>query len=264
MMKKSILILLACMVGTSGIVMADDFGTGIEVEATKKVNKKLKVSLSGEFRTQDGVSDVERYAVGIDASYKFFKKKGNPLEMSAAAGYTFIDRSVPAKNKVRWDEGEWDGEYVVGYWSQRHRAHGTVTASYKIGKRWTLSLRERYQFTHSMADSVKQYKTYELTHQPYQLKKRLQSVGGKDKAYLRSRLQLKWERKRCPWEPAASIEVFDDVKDGFKVNQLRYTIGTDYNLDSNNTFGIAYRYKDKEDSDEAKGHLVKLSYTYKF
>lgn len=253
------------MVGTSGVVLADDFGTGIELEATKKVNKKLKVSLSGEFRTQDGVSDVERYAVGIDASYKFFKKKGNPLEMSAAAGYTFIDRSVPAKNKVRGDEGEWDGEYVVGYWSQRHRAHGTVTASYKIGKRWTLSLRERYQFTHSMADSVKQYKTYEAApHNPYQLKKRQQSVGGKDKADLRSRLQLKWERKRCPWEPAACIEVFDDVKDGFKVNQLRYTIGTDYNLNTNNTFGIAYRYKDKEDSDEAKGHLVKLSYTFKF
>ena len=252
------------MVGTSGVVMADDFGTGIELEATKKVNKKLKVSLSGEFRTQDGVSDVERYAVGIDASYKFFKKKGNPLEMSAAAGYTFIDRSVPAKNKVRWDEGEWDGEYVVGYWSQRHRAHGTVTASYKIGKRWTLSLRERYQFTHSMADSVKQYKTYELTHQPYALKKRLQSVGDKDKAYLRSRLQLKWERKRCPWEPAASVELFNDVKDSFTWTQLRFNIGTDYNLNSNNTFGIAYRYKIKSESDEPKGHLVKLSYTFKF
>lgn len=263
MMKKSILILLACMVGTSSIVMADDFGTGIELEATKKVNKKLKVSLSGEFRTQDGVNDVERFAVGIDASYKFYKKKSSPLELSAAAGYSFIDRSIPAETKKRYDEGEWDGEYVVGYWSQRHRVHGTVTASYKIGKRWTLSLRERYQFTHSMADSVKQYKT-NVYNEPYQLKKRLQSVGDKDKAYLRSRLQLKWERKRCPWEPAASIEVFNDVKDGFKENQLRYSIGTDYNLNANNCFGIAYRYKDKNDSDEAKGHLVKFSYTFKF
>lgn len=255
-MKRTVLLLLtslgAWLATPSGVIMADDFGTGVEVEASHKIGKKLKVGLTGEFRTQDGLNEVERYAVGADASYKLYKEKKSPWEVSAAVGYVYIDRFKPQHLSS-------SGKNVIAeYWSPRHRGTASLTASYKFLKYWTISLRERYQYTYLTEQFVERTKV--LTGKRNDDK----VIGGYDKQMLRSRVQLKWERKRSPWEPFVNVELFNDVKYSFAVNQIRYTIGTDYSLTKNNIVGVAYRYKDKSDSDEAAGHLVKFSYTFKF
>ena len=51
----------------------DEFGVWTTLEASKKINKKLKAGFEAEFRTMDGVDDIERYSLGARIDYKLNK-----------------------------------------------------------------------------------------------------------------------------------------------------------------------------------------------
>ena len=42
----------------------DEFGVWTTIEASKKINKKLKLDFEAELRTVDGVGDIERVSFG--------------------------------------------------------------------------------------------------------------------------------------------------------------------------------------------------------
>lgn len=255
-MKKTILTLLACVGGwlanTDAMLWADDFGTGVELEATKKFASKLKLGLTGEYRTQDGVNESERWAIGANASYKLYNKKKSKWEASANAGYLFISRYYPEHLSS-------SGKNVItAYWSPRHRAFASLTGTYKINKQWELSLRERYQYTYIAEQFVERYKVRNGVRNDDKI------IGGTDKQMLRSRLQLKWNKKKCPWEAFVNTEAFSDTKDSFSLNQMRYTVGAEYKVNKHNAIGLSYRHKDKQDADEESTHLLKASYSFSF
>lgn len=276
-MKRIVLVLLtslgAWLVTPSGVVLADDFGTGIEVEATHKIGKKLKVGVTGEYRTQNGLEEIEneRWSLGADVSYKLYNKKSSKWSASAAAGYVFIDRYKMAHWKESFDASEsspYRLKHIDSYWSKRHRGYVQASLSREVGKNWEFTLRERYQYTYTMeSDPVLRLHYKSADGETYSPTNKVQSTkvyGGTDKQLLRSRLQAKWSKKKLPWKPFANIEVLNDVKDGFRLDQTRYTIGTDYKLTKSSTVGIIYRFKDKNSDDEEGGHLVKASYSFSF
>lgn len=222
--------------------MADDSGLGIEVGATKKINTNLSADVEGEFRTQDGLSNVERWSAGASLEYKFTKW------LKADAGYSFIARRYPDKTTSKnWQQH---------YWSPRHRGFVSLTATWKLPAHLDLSLRERYQYTYETEQTVIRYKLSNGNRND-------KVKGGDSESMLRSRLQLKWSRKRCPWAPYVNAEMHNDIS-GMAIDQMRYIAGIDYKLSKQNTFGLSYRYKSKNNDDEDKGHLVSLSYKYKF
>ena len=146
------------LVATS-MVAQNDFGVWTSIEGSTKLNKKLELSLEGEYRTQDMSSMTERASGAVNLSYK---DKKIPF-LKADVGYTFMYMHYPAETAIKYetdDEGNFeldDNDNFIpkhknvdaAYWTARHRATASLTGSFKW-KRLKFSLRERYQFTYRM------------------------------------------------------------------------------------------------------------------
>ena len=242
-MKKrifSLLLLSACVCGA----WADDTGMGLELSAEKKITKGFSAEVEGEFRTQDGVSDRERWSLGAGLEYKWNKW------LKSDVGYTFIHRHYTEAVKTKNVHKEYD--------SPRHRAYVSLSGNWKLPAHLELSLRERYQYTYETEQFVERYSIATGERASDKV------VGDESEHLFRSRLMLKWSRKKSAWSPYAHVEMLNDLQDGLSLDQMRYTVGTDYKLNKQNSIGVAYRYKDKSDKDDAKGHLFSLKYSYKF
>lgn len=230
--------------------LADDLGVGVEVEAEAKLTKELGIAVEGEFRTQEAVSDMERWSLGASLDYRLLKTK--QWSLKADAGYLFLDRHILAEDTKKY--------HYVDYWSARHRAFASLSGSWKINKHLELSLRERYQLTHRTPQNLERYYQADLSHRASD---KVKDAGNEQ--LLRSRLQLKWNiGKKNPFTPFVSVECLNDLDRSFAIDQTRYIVGTDYKLDKHNSFGISYRYKDKSNEDEDKGHLFTISYSHAF
>ncbi len=132
-------------------------------------------------------------------------------------------------------------------WEVRNRYYFYATGYYRFD-RFTLSLRERFQSTYRVG--------VEET-----------SKRANPKLYLRSRLMLAYNIKRCALEPYASVELYNTLNDpqGNKMNKLRYTAGAEYKINKQNALQVYYRYVNFRDDDEANGkHMIGLGYGYKF
>ena len=83
-MKKIILFTACiCLQLCTGLqAQSDGFGIWSSAEVKKKIIHGLDASLEGEFRTRDGVKDVERWAVSPSLSYRLF-----PF-LNASLGYS--------------------------------------------------------------------------------------------------------------------------------------------------------------------------------
>ena len=242
-MKKKLIIL--ALMGSCLMAQADDTGLGIEVSAEHKITKGLSAEVEGEVRTQDGVSDLERWAVGASVDYKLTKW------LKSDVGYSLIYRYLPERLTDK-------GKLQSDYWSPRHRAFVSLTGSWKLPAHWELSLRERYQYTYETKRNVERHDPATGIRLSDKVK------GGDSDQLLRSRVQLKWSRKKSDWSPYLQVEMLNDLTNSFSIDQMRYTAGVDYKLNKQNSLGISYRFKDKSDKEEDKGHLFSLKYGFKF
>ena len=81
---------------------------------------------------------------------------------------------------------------------------------------------------------------------------------------LRSRLQVEYDIKGVPFEPYASVEMYNDF-DGFKIKKMRYTIGGDYKINKQHSIGLYYRHQDFSGDDEGEStHILGVGYKFKF
>lgn len=242
---RRLLLSTLCLICSSILWAEDhDMGYGIELEASHKVAKKMESRLDAEIRTQDGLSDMERWSLGVSQSYKLTKW------LKADAGYTLLMRNIPAhnSNKYSWEQ----------YWSPRHRAYASLTGSWKLTKHLDFSLRERYQYTYEVERFVQRFHLDNGTRADDKVE------GDEGEHLLRSRLQLKWSRKKCNWTPYFNVEFLNNLQDGMSLDQTRYIAGCDYKIDKKNAIGLSFRYKDKSDREDTKGHLISISYNYEF
>ena len=250
----------------------NEFGIWTTLEASKKINKKLKLDFEAELRTIEGVGDIERVSLGAGASYKFTKW------LKASAGYIFIySYSLEEKKPKTDDPLIIDGigtfyDYNVdhAYWTERHRFHLSLTGEYKIG-RVELSLRERLQYTrtNSAVTDESKYRwhqqfdadfneiepTLELKETAPELKE------TKYNTTLRSRLTAKWDIAKCKVTPFASVELYTRLDDWKGCDKMRYRIGASYKINKDNSVSLFYMYQDANDDDEPKGHAIGLGYS---
>lgn len=259
-MKRSVLLILTFICSCIGSILLadDDLGFGLELEASKKISQNLKVAVTAEARTQECIDFWDRFSVGADVTYRIYKQKNSPWKLSANAGYQFIDRYKPAHLS---SSGR---NWITSYWTTRHRGFASIKGSYQFLKHWTVSLRERCQYTYTVEGNVARYYANRTDADKNGTRNKDKNVGGTDRQVMRSRLEVSWGRKRSPWEPFVNVEVFNDLKDGFAYDQIRYGIGTDYNLNSRNVIGLSYRYKCVNEADKENKHMVKANYTFKF
>lgn len=212
-------------------------------EAKMKIAKGLNAFAEGEFRTHDGMSSTERWAGTIGLDYKLY-----PF-LKLTGGYTYIHQHTETEITKK-------GNIIPPYWQPKHRAFLSVTGSYKW-KRFTFSLRERYQYTYRTEQSVPKFDEDGVTPKDDEW------IEGKSKHVLRSRLEVEYNIKKSKFTPFASFELYNSLSDAFEVDKSRYTIGTDYKISNKHAVSLFYRYIDKSDSDEDSGHVLGIGYKFK-
>ena len=247
----------------------NEFGLWTTLEASKKINKKLKLDIEAEMRTIEGVGDFDRFAIGAGLSYKFTKW------LKASAGYIFIYSHNLEETSIKWDEpieimntGELLYNYNVdhSYWTERHRFHLSLSGEYKVG-RVEFSLRERLQYTRTNSattDETKyRWECVDLIEEKYEMTNSTEPELKKTKynTTLRSRLTVKWDIPKCKVNPFASVELYSRLDDWKGCDKMRYRIGASYKINKDNSISLFYLYQDANDDDEPKGHAIGLGYS---
>ncbi len=273
------------LVATTMVAQKSDFGVWTSVEGSTKLNKKLELSLEGEYRTQDISSKHERVSGAVNLSYK---DKKIPF-LKADMGYSIMSMYNMAETTIKYLDEDFTVPKHMNvddpYWCIRHRATASLTGSFKW-KRFKFSLRERYQYTYRMAaqcDRVRWY--YNTFHEMfpglpeyYLDEERFNDDGTLNEDYsymtdtknpksdhkLRTRLAVSYDIKSCPFEPFVEVEVYNKLDEDFAYDKVRYTVGTDYKINKKNKLKVYYRYQDYADIDEVSGHVLGLGYAFEF
>ncbi len=224
-------ILISCVASAAS---AQALWTSAQMKA--KVCRGLKAEAGVEFRTSDKLEQAERWALSAGADYKVAKW------LKAQALYTYIRQQTELEVTKK-------GNIIPPYWINKHRLSASLTGSLKLGK-VTLSLRERYQFTHRPETLLPKFSSTGK-------QKEDEVLEAKNKSVLRSRLMAEW-RVNKHWEPFASAEVYN----GWSLQKSRWTLGTTYNICKRHSVEAFYRYV--SDKDDGGLSVIGVGYGVKF
>ena len=232
----------------------DDFGIWTSIDASKKLTEKMKFGIEGEFRTTDGVKEVDRRSLGVSLSYK-------PVTwLKADIGYIFINAYEPAETKVELFDVYNDTELYNtktdhAYRANKDRLYASLTGSFDIG-RFEFSIRERLQYTYSNDAFTTEDKAEYYYEDPVNFadpvideKTEVEQKDAKRNTTLRSRLTVKWDIRKCPIKPFVSAELFTRTDEWRFHDKVRYRAGADYKIDKDNSFSIYYIYQNANDDD---------------
>ena len=219
-------LLLLCMAGKS-YAQGDDFGVWTSAEVKKKIFSGFDASLEGEFRTRDGLQTVERWSGSAGVSYKMFRW------LKASAGYTFIHYYHPMEVTKK-------GNYIPEYWQPKHRVNLSLTGKVDW-RRFTFSLRERWQYTYRPSQSVPKFDGDDGSV------KNDEYISGKGKNVLRSRLQVEYNIRKCAFTPYTSCELSYSLNEIGAFEKLRWTLGTEWKLSKKHALDFYYLYQNKAD-----------------
>lgn len=121
----------------------------------------------------------------------------------------------------------------------RNRYYLYATGTYSAG-RFTLSVRERFQST---------YKVH----------------AEHPKNYLRSMLTLSYKIGKSGFCPFAYTEVFNDTRNKMRSDKIRFSTGSNYQLNPNNNLQLYYRYHIFNVDDPVNyRHAIGICYTHRF
>lgn len=284
-MKKRALLALLCLLPL--YVWAadeDDFGTWMELGASKALPHNFSVGLEGELRMQDGSRQLDRLGMGLNVGYKPNKY------LKLRASYVFLDAFSPEKRKEHYKEHDdgtlkldddgnaiWNGYKVTeDYWTPKHRFSIEATGSVKLWKWLRVSLRERFQFTHRMQVDANETKyrfdrspngdgTYEYVPKEGYPIDETDCKEAQDDPVLRSRLKLEVDKKRLAWSPFISIEAHQDFSDAMRLQKVRSSIGTEYRINRQHSVSLAYVLTwDLSEAQTERMHALSLGYGFDF
>ena len=215
----------------------------LDAGASKTWQKKYTVGIDAQYRTSNKLESTERWGIGANFGWK-------PLKwLKVGADYSFLYSHRPERTTKK-------GNFVEDYWQPRHRVGVSLTGSLKFN-RWELSLRERWQYTRNQGVNA-------LKFGPDGLDKGYEYIPVRNRHVLRSRLKLEWGiKKKCPFTPYVSAEMYNSLNKAFQVTKVRYTAGCDYKIDRHNSVGLFYRFVDSYDNDETNLNVIGLEYAFK-
>ena len=275
--------LLAAALLAVPVFAQDDFSLWTEVAVQKDLGKNFSVDAGVEYRMEDNVSQPARWAFSTGASYK-------PLKyFSIGVGYVFLHDYNFQESEIDYkkdDDGvetdEFNGYNVDhAYWRNKHRATLDLTGKLPLG-RFTISLRERYQYTHYVETSTLRDKyrklipeeqlggwtgdRYDYAGQVFSKWEQEEKLKrAKNRHYLRSRLGVEYNIKHCAWTPYASYELSNNLSESFHLDKKRLTLGAEWKITKQHRLDFAYVYDNGADDDaRSNDHAISLSYKFKF
>lgn len=267
MLRRFSTLLLVLSAALCVNAQGNDFGMDYSLEATKRLGTRMDFSIEGEARTQDNTRQIERWTVGGTFGVKLYDTRKFSLKASAGWKYMWMYNLTERNAKYDDEDGSYTGyNKVLASWRHRHRTSVALSASYKPNKRWTFSLKETFQYTHSAEDSTMTYryrlKTVNGAETLYLKDTRSKVYSPNDKMVLRSKLTVSYNIRHLPLEPFASVDYGCGLN--YSTNKWKFTVGTDYKLLKKHKFTVFYRYITEDDDEEPNGHLIGLGYGFKF
>ena len=88
-----------------------------------------------------------------------------------------------------------------------HRFMADVVPAMSVSSWLKLSLRERYQYTYRMARH---------------------DIDAQHEHHLRSRIKAVMATAQSKWKPFTSAEMFNNMGEGFTIDEIRMTVGTEH------------------------------------
>ena len=143
MNKKLFLAGLFCLVSFALQAQKDDLGLWTSVGMEKRLFRDFDLSLEGEFRSRDKLSEVGRWSGSAGMAYKIT----NWLKAATAYTYIYYNHPLEITNK---------GNVISEYWQPKHRFYFQLTGKISLN-RFTFSLRERWQYTYRPSQSVSKF-----------------------------------------------------------------------------------------------------------
>jgi len=264
----------------------DEVGVWTELGLEKAITKKWDVGVDLEYRAQNRA----RFSAGLSTSYKPFKF------LKLGVGYNFLYSFRPDKYKNKDEGEEFSDEWIKGYnhtpeyWFPRHRFSAEATGSIKFWGWFKVSLRERYQLTHSRARSVDKLKHREINEKKYDFDEDWNEITWYEKTVtdevettekpsftdqvLRSRIKFEFDKKRNPFSPFVSAEFHNSVSRGdhMLLQKIRASIGSSYKFRKRNEVSLAYIITfdmyDVEENEVVRLHdrlhAINIGYKYSF
>ncbi len=269
----------------------DDFGVWGEFTMEKEFNYNWSAGIESHFRTEMNSSCLDRWGVGLNAKYKVNKYLKFGVGIELLNDYT--------RSKIKnWSNAGWDIDTDEGiairqtgyrktnsYFTPKFRFKFDILAGMKIGKWLRISLRERYRYARVGSVNVmrtKYRKTDVYTATDINNWQWALSDAGEwtsemtdpkvEDAYsnhqLRSRLKLEMDKKRNPWHPFVSGEMFNNMSDGMDIYKIRASAGFGYDFNKHHSLSFAYIitffHREIENDYGERLHATSVSYDIKF
>ena len=245
-MKKIAFVLLA-MLPVAAVAQNDEFGIWAGASIEKSLSKKWTLGGELEFRSGNGLKNVDRWSAGLDIEYKLAKW------LKANAGYTYLYDYHPERYTYQ-DDGDLN-KRTMTYFGSRHRFYASLTGSVNLG-RLNISLRERWQYTYRPEiDNLRM--DYQHPDLGYSY-----AVSGKARHVWRNRLQFKYKASDL-LQPYLSGETYVA---GNGLDKLRLSVGTELKVSKSSSFKVGYIFQKAYDDDDDEGnkHVISVGYKYKF
>ena len=276
-MKKLFTTCCALLLAAPTFAQRDEFGTWLEVEAEKGITKRIDLTLGLGMRANDNLGEVSRANAVIGSTYKVC----DYLKIGATYQYISDLSRGEVKEDFKKSNGNFNGYNVdEAFHRAKHRLSFDLSSKVKVG-RFTFSLRERYQFTHSVSKDIERTRYREIfdPNNPMGYTGATVPFGGyewkeytlgedhkshKNGHLLRSRIGVEYDIRKCPLTPFATYEIKTSLQDGGATEETRLIVGTDWKLNKKNTLSLAYIFNDGHYSDEANIHAVSIGYKFKF
>ncbi|MBQ2498036.1 MAG: DUF2490 domain-containing protein, partial [Prevotella sp.] len=248
-MKRITILMVLCLATMVAHAQSDDFGIWTSIEVQKKIDKKWSAGFETEFRLQDNAKELERWTAGVSGVYKPTKW------LKFEAGYKFIRYYTLAETKGKvtkyLDDDELEPKNIKirtsdPYWNNRHRVFLSATLHKKFGS-FEVSLREQGQYNFRTETSMSRYGMKYMLNE-YDSEdvdsrtdpSEIDTVKSKNTFYLRSRLQVEYDKKGLKWKPYASIEMYNGGTN-FGIHKMRYTAGIEYKINKKHSVEVYYR-----------------------
>lgn len=291
-MKRLIFALLTMTSAlAAGAQASDDFGVWGEFSVEKALTPEWAIGLETHFRTEDNSTCLDRWGIGVNASYKVHKY------LKLAAGIEMLNAYTPKKYKT-WKNAGWDVEPDEGtatrftgynetnaYFTPKFRFKFDIISSVKIGKWVRIGIRERYRFARVGSVNVLRTKyrktdTYvatDINDWQWELKDEGEWIVDRSEnkledAYsnhqLRSRLKVSLDRKRLPWHPYVSGELFNNLSSGMELYRIRTQVGCEYKINKHHAISLAYVLTFNKETDGNgfgdRFHATSVSYSIEY
>lgn len=252
--KKTLVALALTCLAPFAAYSQSEGGLLLSAGAEKKIDKKMSVDIEATFRTRNDFKTLDRWSGGVGIDYKLTKW------LKADAAYNLLydnNREKITYNYAADGSATGYNNWRPSYWGLRHRLKASLTFDHKVWGDIRLSLRERWQYTYR---PEKETERWDFDNSKWETKMR----SGRGKNILRSRLQVEFDKKGLKIKPYANIEFYNKMA----IEKIRYTVGADFKLTKQHSFGAFYRYQQAKNTDpddyEPNMHYLGLDYKFKF